>query len=415
MSERPAAAPAECSRAADAFAALPPLPPRLRAILDQEYPRFPAGELRRRHACLLERADAAGADAVLVCGENRSGTGVGWLTGWPVTAEAVALPDRAGGGTLFVQHHNHVPLARRLAAGWDVRWGGPATVEAVAAELAARGARRVGVTGPWAARKHSQLAERWELVDLNADYTALRLVKSPDEIDWIRIGAWLTDRAVGALAAELRSGLTERDLWRICESAYVGEGGATWIHYFGVTPMAAPDCCVPAQYPSARPIEPGDAVLFEISAQFWEYPGQALRTFAVEAAPAPLYRALHAAAEAAFDAVLAQIRPGATMQSIVDAARVIEAAGFSTCDDLVHGFVGGYLPPVLGSRSRPAGPLPEMALAAGMTLVVQPNVVTPDLRAGVQVGELVLVTDAGAERLHALPRGLFVAGPPGAA
>ncbi|MCZ7563369.1 MAG: hypothetical protein M5U08_05725 [Burkholderiales bacterium] len=51
-----------------------------------------------------------------------------------------------------------------------------------------------------------------------------------------------------------------------------------------------------------------------------------------------------------------------------------------------------------------------MTLAAGMTLVVQPNVVTPDQRAGVQVGELVLVTDAGADRLHALPRGLFVAG-----
>ena len=78
---------------------------------------------------------------------------------------------------------------------------------------------------------------------------------------------------------------------------------------------------------------------------------------------------------------------------------MIEDAGFTIRDDLVHGFVGGYLPPVLGrSRRRP---VPDFTFEAGMTVVVQPNVVTPDERAGVQVGELLLVTDDGAERLHA--------------
>jgi hypothetical protein len=41
-----------------------------------------------------------------------------------------------------------------------------------------------------------------------------------------------------------------------------------------------------------------------------------------------------------------------------------------------------------------------------MTVVVQPNVVTSDHRAGVQTGELLLVTGTGCERLHAFPRGL---------
>ena len=43
---------------------------------------------------------------------------------------------------------------------------------------------------------------------------------------------------------------------------------------------------------------------------------------------------------------------------------------------------------------------------AGMTVVVQPNVVTLDHRAGVQCGELVHVTVDGVERLHRAPRGL---------
>ena len=45
-------------------------------------------------------------------------------------------------------------------------------------------------------------------------------------------------------------------------------------------------------------------------------------------------------------------------QSLVDASSIIENSGFTTWDDLVHGFGGGYLPPILGSKSRPAGPMP---------------------------------------------------------
>jgi Xaa-Pro dipeptidase len=38
--------------------------------------------------------------------------------------------------------------------------------------------------------------------------------------------------------------------------------------------------------------------------------------------------------------------------------------------------------------------------ASGMTVAAQPNVVTPDEMAGVQTGELLLVTEDGVERLH---------------
>jgi Xaa-Pro aminopeptidase len=41
---------------------------------------------------------------------------------------------------------------------------------------------------------------------------------------------------------------------------------------------------------------------------------------------------------------------------------------------------------------------------------VQPNVITRDQKAGVQVGELVLVTEKGFERLHGVGRGLFLIG-----
>jgi Xaa-Pro dipeptidase len=51
--------------------------------------------------------------------------------------------------------------------------------------------------------------------------------------------------------------------------------------------------------------------------------------------------------------------------------------------------------------------VPDFTFEAGMTVVVQPNVVTPDERAGVQTGELVAVTADGFERLHGVERGLL--------
>ena len=45
-----------------------------------------------------------------------------------------------------------------------------------------------------------------------------------------------------------------------------------------------------------------------------------------------------------------------------------------------------------------------------MTVVIQPNVVTQDRKAGVQTGEMVLITETGIERMHAMPRGFVQIG-----
>jgi len=85
---------------------------------------------------------------------------------------------------------------------------------------------------------------------------------------------------------------------------------------------------------------------------------------------------------------------------------MIEANGFTTIDDLMHGYGGGYFGPIVGSASRPAGKIPDMALKAGMMVVIQPNVATKDGMAGVQTGEALLITRTGVERLHDVKRGL---------
>jgi hypothetical protein len=79
-------------------------------------------------------------------------------------------------------------------------------------------------------------------------------------------------------------------------------------------------------------------------------------------------------------------------------------------DDVVHGYGGGYLQPVLRTPATMHAPPPDLALERGFMLVVQPNVTSADGRSGVQTGELVLVTEDGAESLHRAPTGLLAAG-----
>src|SRR5262249_59638762 len=106
---------------------------------------------------------------------------------------------------------------------------------------------------------------------------------------------------------------------------------------------------------------------------------------------------------------------------VAAAAEFICPAGYTFSDALVHGYGGGYLPPVIsradlesGGAAHPGRPrrhppgrpgagrtaAKNFTFAAGMTVVIQPNVITPDERAGVQTGELGPVTQSGWEPLH---------------
>jgi Xaa-Pro aminopeptidase len=203
----------------------------------------------------------------------------------------------------------------------------------------------------------------------------------------------------------VRVGLDERELGDRIERAYVAAGGTNVIHFIGVTAMENSDLAVPRQFPSTRRVREGDVVVAEISAAFFDHSGQVLRSFTVGAEPTALYRDLHAAADAAFDRIAAVLKAGATPAQVIEASGVIEEAGFTIIDDLLHGYGGGYLAPILGCRSRPAGPVPDEPFRAGQTVVIQPNVVTTDHKAGVQTGEMVLITDTGIETLHDFPRG----------
>ena len=383
------------------------VPTHLQHILEQAYPAFSEGEIRRRRAAMEGTMAQFGVDHALIVGAFRVGPAIGWLTGWPVTQQGMLILTPGEMPKLFIQYYNHLPNAREIARDCDVEWGLHVTLPNAIEEIKRRGGGTVGILGSLSVTQLVALkADFGHLVDLGPGYGPLRLVKSDEELDWMRIGAAFSDMGVAALADGLALGMNERQLGDLVERAYIAEGGLNVIHFMGVAAMDDPDCCVPRQYPRTREVRQGDMLSCEITANFWDHGGQVLRSFTIGADPTPLYKDLHDTAEAAFAAIKGVLRAGTHAQEIVDAATLIDEAGFTIYDDLVHGFGGGYLPPILGIPSRPNHPVPDMTLEAGMVLVVQPNVITPDERAGVQTGEALIITEDGTERLHDYPEGL---------
>jgi Xaa-Pro dipeptidase len=149
----------------------PELPPELRPIMEQFYPRFSDAEMKRRRAMLQELMDAAGVEYLMLYGANRMGNAISYFTHWPVTTEAACIISSGARDKMFIQYYNHVALAREIATETDVAWGEDFGIASALAELEKRGAKtdKVGFIGPLGYRAYGQLTERFgKVTDLGA-------------------------------------------------------------------------------------------------------------------------------------------------------------------------------------------------------------------------------------------------------
>jgi Xaa-Pro dipeptidase len=150
-------------------------------------PDFTAAEYARRRQWVAEVAAQRGVDIVIGYGAHRTGSVVPWLTGWPVTREAVVVLAPSHRPVLLVGFSNHIPNARRIAHDAEVESCGERTPETVLDLLARLGnPRRVGLIGPVPVALRDALASRAQVVTLDGDYLRRRQVKSDEELAWLR-------------------------------------------------------------------------------------------------------------------------------------------------------------------------------------------------------------------------------------
>lgn len=388
--------------------------------------RFSRPEMARRWALARELMRGHGLGALVVFGASgvnrHNQANAFWLTNHLDLHHTylVAPHDATVDPALYVGLRNHVPGANEISE-VPAAWGGYDPAASVAARLRAIGVERgraglVGVNATFGFSmpyRHYQSLQSalpdLELVDVTAEFAALRAVKSDEEIAWLRRAAAFTDAAVEALAEDARPGMPEYALLAIIEGAYRSSGGQPHIAFLRSMPMDDPTGCVPAQNPSDRALRRGDVIITEISASYWGYSGQIHRPVFVGADPTPACQRLFDTARDAYGRIAEVIRPGATERDIIRAASVIGERGYRIYDDLIHGYGVDIHPPVIDRSCcdywRPdARPAPQgRRLERNMAIVVQPNPITPDERMGLQLGALTVTADGGAQCLHHVP------------
>ena len=375
-------------------------------MTDQLFPRFSDAEYNRRYSAIREAMAKDNLDAILISGA-RGSSEVTYLANYLPQSPCWLLFPREGDTTVFVHFFNHQPCAKAQSIVEDLRWYGPTPLPTLVEEIKKRrmSTSKIGLVSMRAmayghvTELQRQLPEA-EFVEFGPQFGRIRRVRSEEELVYLRKSGYLTDLACEALENNLRPGLTEQDVLAIVYNAYLKNGGDPGIHFIATTNMDNPDRFVPWQRQTFRVLEKGCVVITELTVSYWGYSTQIHRPFAIGKEPTPTYRKLFNAAYECYESVRKICKPGTTSEQIVAATSAIEAHGFTSYDSVFHGEAGKS--PELGTSSA-AHPLEKWTLEENMIHVIQPNPITKDFKAGLQLGAAVVVKPNGGEALHNYP------------
>lgn len=371
------------------------------------FPRFSDGEYTRRYnAIRAAMAKADDLDALLISGA-RGSSEIAYLSNYLPQSPCWLLFPRDGDATVFVHFFNHQPCAKAQSIIADIRWYGATPLPTIADEIRRRNLTksRIGLVSmrSMAYGHVTALQQQFPaatFVEFGPQFSRIRRVRSEEELGYLRRSGYLTDLACEALANNLRPGLTEQDVLAIVYNAYLKNGGDPGIHFIATTSMDQPDRFVPWQRQTGRVLEKGSVVITELTVSYWGYSTQIHRPFAIAKEPTVIYRKLFDAALDCYEKMRRICRPGTTSEQLIAASSVIEEAGFTSYDSVFHGEAGKS--PELGTKSA-AHPLEKWSLEENMVHVIQPNPVTKDFAAGLQLGSAVVVKPDGGEALHNYP------------
>jgi Xaa-Pro aminopeptidase len=238
-----------------------------------------------RIAALRERLASAGIDAYFgVRAEHMR-----WLTGFALAEGEDKVAGHSGQFLLgreeliLVTDSRYTVQARREAPDATVEEIGYDLARVWAPLLARVGARRVALEAdavPYALwRRLEAAAPDVEHVPAEPWIATMRARKTPDEIERVAAACAVGDRALAAVAREIRAGRTERDLALRLEWL-MRTGGAEALA-FDVACLSGPEAALPHGAPGDRPILDRAVLLFDFGAQVEGYRSDMTRTLFV--------------------------------------------------------------------------------------------------------------------------------------
>lgn len=253
----------------------------------------------------------------------------------------------------------------------------------------------ISYTGILSMRRHFR--GQASLVPLKGSLTLLRARKSRLELEKIRRGIRIAEKAFKEALSEVEGSTREMDLALAVDTAARMEGAEG--PSFETIVASGPRGALVHASPSSRKLR--GAVVVDWGVLHEGYCTDATRTVAFGRIPAELRKAHRLVLEAQ-ERSMEKMIPGARAREVDHAAReVIEEAGLG--DAFGHGLGHGvglevHERPFLGKTSRDV-------LEEGMVITNEPGIYLRGL-GGIRVEDMVLVTAHGPELLTTLPRGL---------
>lgn len=358
----------------------------------------------------LERARAAAAEAGLDALIVTPGADLRYLTGYDAVPmerlTCLLLP--ADGDPVLIAPQLEVPAAHASPAGAlgieIAGWQETQDPYAFAAARLPRGIAAVGVDNHMWAEKFVGFRDalpgvRRELA--GAVLGALRMRKTPAEIEALRRAGEAIDRVHARMDEWLRAGRTEREVGRDIAEAILAEGHAR-VDF--VIVASGPNGASPHAEVSERVIEAGDPVVVDIGGTMPDgYCSDSTRDYAI-GQPPPEYAEYYEVLLNAQTAQTEAVRPGITAEQLDAIGRdAITEAGYG--EYFVHrtghgiGLETHEEPYIVAGSTRPLEP--------GMAFSIEPGIYLPG-RHGARIEDICVCTEGGGDRLNRTNRRLRV-------
>ncbi len=231
--------------------------------------------------------------------------------------------------------------------------------------------------------------------------SSIRVIKSPDELEYLRDAAAAIDRVHSQVPSVLRVGRTEREVGRDIAELILAEGHST-VDF--VIVASGPNGASPHHEVSDRVIESGDSIVIDIGGTMPSgYCSDCTRTYSVGEPDTEFLQRYEILQRAQVLSTLA-VHTGALSHDI-DAAARSELERFGLGEYFIHRTGHGI---GLDTHEEPyIGPNNNTIIEAGMVFSVEPGFYI-DGEHGARIEDIVICTPDGPETLNKQTRDLVI-------
>jgi Xaa-Pro dipeptidase len=224
-----------------------------------------------------------------------------------------------------------------------------------------------------------------------------RVVKSAEEIDFLRGSVALAEAAIAAMHRVAKPGVTECAVYAAMLAAMVERGGE--VPAMIMWAAGAPADLGTASPPTLRKLTAGDMLRVEVEGRYAGYCGQ-VTTMAMLGRVPDVYRDMWTLQQDALAACHDTLRPGMTLGDLARRTEAVAAGTPYKIKFLMHGRgLGDDTPMYVFSAPED---VQRWAIEENSSFITKP-VVTRDGHADVMWGDSIVVTANGPQRLGTLP------------